>query len=193
MKNLLIIIPSLILFLSCKNSNVLTEESKAQYVKMGNTLAKQSFDTLRNSLQNAIAQEGLEHAVSYCNVNAMELTDTYSSDSVMIRRTSLKFRNPENKPDSIEERILNFFASQKEIGIVNDSLQPIVEKDKSGTVHFYRPIILQPICVNCHGNKAEVAQIDLWKTIDRLYPTDLAYAYKPGDLRGIWHIKFIKK
>lgn len=193
MKNLLIITLSFLFFVSCKNSNELTEVEKSRYTKMGNSLAKQSFDTLRNSLQNAIAKKGFEHAVSYCNVNAMNLTDTYSSDSVTIRRTSLKYRNPKNKPDSIEERILNFFASQKEKGIENDSLQPIVEKDKNGNIHFYKPIILQPLCANCHGSKAEVAQTDLWETINKLYPTDMAYGYKPGDLRGIWHIKYTKK
>ena len=136
---------------------------------------------------------GVENAVTYCQANAYPLTASYASDSVTIRRTALKYRNTSNKPDTAEERILKFFASQKEKGIENDSLQAITEKDASGKIHFYKPILLQSMCVNCHGSKTDVGQASLWKTIDSLYPSDMAFGYQPGDLRGMWHVTFIKK
>lgn len=136
---------------------------------------------------------GIEKAVSYCQVNAHLLTDTYAADSVMIRRTALKYRNAANKPDTAEERILNFFTAQKEKGIANDSLKAITEKSKDGTIHFYKPIMLQPMCASCHGDKTAAGLSALWKTIDSLYPADNAYNFKQGDLRGMWHVKFTKK
>ena len=184
---------SIISIVSCNSSANFSAEERLQYTNMGNKLVKQTFDTLSHSLQNAIAEMGAEKAISYCQVNAYPLTDTYASDSVIIRRTALKYRNPANKPTADEERILKLFASQKEKGIVNDSLKAITEKEANGTIHFYKPIILQPMCVNCHGNKSDLSQAALWKTMDSLYPTDMAFGFKPGDLRGIWHVSFIKK
>ncbi len=180
-------------FVSCTSNSSFSNEEKVQYSKMGNRIVKQTFDTLSHSLQTAIGEMGVEKAVSYCQVNAYPLTDTYTSDSVTVRRTALKYRNTANKPTTDEERILKFFVSQKEKGIVNDSLKPVTEKELNGTVHFYKPIILQQMCASCHGNKTDVAQAELWKTMDSLYPADMAFGFKPGDLRGIWHVSFLKK
>ena len=180
-------------FSACKTENKFDNEERLQYTYMGNRVVKQTFDTLSHSLQAAISENGIEKAVAYCQVNAYPLTDIYASDSVLIRRTALKYRNTANKPDTTEERILTFFASQKEKGIVNDSLKVVTEKDVNGKIHFYKPIILQSMCANCHGNKTDARQSALWKTIDSLYPADKAYGFKAGDLRGMWHVTFIKK
>ena len=182
-----------VFFLACKNENDFSNEERLNYTKRGNSVVKHTFDTLSHSLKSAISEMGVENAVAYCQANAYPLTDIYTSDSVKIRRTALKYRNTANKPDTTEERILKFFASQKEKGIENDSLQAITEKDASGKIHFYKPIILQSMCANCHGSKTDVGQASLWKTIDSLYPSDMAFGFQPGDLRGIWHVTFIKK
>lgn len=183
----------LLTFVSCKSEKEFSASEKEAYSNKGNSLVKQTFDTLSHSLKSTIAEKGFEGAVSFCKINAYPLTDVYTNDSVIIRRTSLKFRNPGNQPNADEERILNFFASQKEKGIVNDSLQPVTEMAADGSIHFYKPIILQQMCAGCHGDKKDVAQQALWNTVDSLYPKDMAYGYQPGDLRGIWHVSFLKK
>ena len=183
---------SVVLFSSCKNGEKFSNQEKLQYTKMGNIVVKKTFDTLRHSLQRTIVEMGLEKAVPYCQANAYPLTDSYASDSVLVRRTALKYRNPANKPDTAEDRILNFFVAQKEKGVANDSLKSITEKSKDGIIHFYKPILLQPMCVSCHGDKTGAGQSALWKTMDSLYPSDKAYGFKAGDLRGMWHIKFTK-
>ena len=159
---------------------------------MGNSIAKKTFDTLRNSLQSAISQSGVDGAVPYCKTAAYSLTNIYASDSVTIRRTALKYRNPTNKPDTSEERILKIFASLKEQGIINDSIKPITEASKNGEVHFYKPIMLLQMCASCHGSKSTDIQPPVWKAINTLYPLDMAYDFKTGDLRGMWHITFLK-
>lgn len=195
MKHTIILIGllSIISIISCNSTGNFSNEEKLQYTKMGNQLVKQTFDTLSHSLQKTIAEMGAEKAISYCQVNAYPLTETYASDSVIIRRTALRYRNPENKPTTDEDRIFKLYTSQKEKGIVNDSLKVIIEKEPNGTVNFYKPIILQQMCGSCHGNKKDIALAELWKTMDSLYPTDMAFDFKPGDLRGIWHVSFIKK
>ena len=180
------------LFTACNNSNKNNDSIKSDYTKMGNSIVKKTFDTLRNSLQSAISQSGVEGAVQYCQTAAYSLTNIYASDLVTIRRTALKYRNPTNKPDTSEERILKIFASLKEQGIINDSIKPITEGSKNGEVHFYKPIMLQQMCASCHGSKSADIQPPVWKTISTLYPLDMAYDFKTGDLRGMWHITFTK-
>lgn len=180
------------LFGACNSSNKSNDSLKSDYTKMGNSIVKKTFDTLRNSLQTAISQSGFEGAVPYCQTAAYSLTNIYASDSVTIRRTALKYRNPRNKPDTSEERILKIFASLKEQGIINDSIKPITEESKNGEVHFYKPIMLQQMCASCHGSKSTDIQPSVWKAINALYPFDMAYDFKTGDLRGMWHIRFTK-
>ena len=181
------------LFAACSNNNRNTDNLISDYTRMGNSIVKKTFDTLRNSLQSAISQSGVEGAVPYCQTAAYSLTNIYASDSVAIKRTALKYRNPTNKPDTSEERILKIFASLKEQGIINDSIKPITEGSKNGEVHFYKPIILQQMCASCHGSKGADIQPPVWKAISTLYPLDMAYDFKTGDLRGMWHIVFTSK
>jgi hypothetical protein len=181
------------LIAACKDSDKSNDNLKISYTKIGNSVVKKTFDTLRNSLQTAISQSGFEGAVPYCQTAAHSLTNIYASDSVTIRRTALKYRNPTNKPDTSEERILKIFVSQKEQGIINDSIKPITEVSKNGEVHFYKPILLQQMCASCHGTKSTDIQPSVWKAISSLYPLDMAYDFKTGDLRGMWHIRFRSK
>ena len=180
------------LFAACNNSNKSNDNIKSDYTTMGNSIVKKTFDTLRNSLQTAISQSGFEGAVPYCQTAAYSLTNIYASDSVTIRRTALKYRNPANKPDTSEERILKIFASLKEQGIINDSIKPITEESKNGEVHFYKPIMLQQMCASCHGSKSKDIHPSVWKATNALYPLDMAHDFKTGDLRGMWHIRFTK-
>ena len=76
------------------------------YTKKGNEIVALTFDTLRNSLLNAINSQGVDGAITFCNENAYPLTTTYA-DSVVVRRTALRYRNPDNKPDSLEQLILD--------------------------------------------------------------------------------------
>jgi len=195
MKRTIIYISILVitLFTACNNSNKSNDNIKSDYTKMGNSIVKKTFDTLRNSLQTAISQSGFEGAVPYCHTAAYSLTNIYASDSVTIKRTALKYRNPTNKPDTSEERVLKIFASLKEQGIISDSIKSITERSRNGEVHFFKPILLQQMCVSCHGNKGTDIEPPVWKAISTLYPLDLAYGFKTGDLRGMWHITFTKK
>lgn len=181
------------LFAACNNSNKSKDNIKSEYTIMGNSIVKKTFDTLRSSLKTAISQSGFEGAVPYCQTVAYSLTNIYASDSVTISRKALKYRNPANKPDATEERILKIFFSLKAQGIVNDSIKSITEVSKKGEVHFYKPIMLQQMCAPCHGSKSADIQPSVWKAINTLYPLDMAYDFKTGDLRGMWHIIFTSK
>jgi hypothetical protein len=58
------------------------------------------------------------------------------------------------------------------------------------TIHYYKPILVQSMCLNCHGSIPGQLKPEVAAVVDSLYPGDLARNYKEGDLRGAWHIRF---
>ena len=183
---------SAIIFLRCSGNTsdkfeTATALPDSVYIFEGNRIVALTFDTLSASLKGAIGKFGMEGAISFCNEKANTLTSTYA-DTVMIRRTSLRYRNPGNKPDSVELAVLNEMDIQVKSG---NALSPkIVRNLNTGDVHFFKPILLQPMCLNCHGIPTDQVKDATLTRIRQLYPSDQAVNYKPGDLRGTWHIVF---
>jgi hypothetical protein len=99
-------------------------------------------------------------------------------------------RNPANAPDSMELRIL---ASYRQWKNEKQELKGVLEKDGSGNYHYFKPILLQTLCLNCHGNPVSVISPETRQMIQQKYPADAAFDYQEGDLRGIWHIRFSQK
>jgi hypothetical protein len=48
-------------------------------------------------------------------------------------------------------------------------------------MHYFRRINVSPGCLACHGQKSRRP-----KFVADNYPEDLAYNFKPGDLRGMY-------
>ena len=157
------------------------------YESEGNRIVAVTFDTLRNSLLHTISSHGIDSAIKFCNENAYELTTTYA-DSVTIRRTAMRYRNPENKPDSLEQFVLGEVNSKIKSGTLSDL--KVVRRTNSGEIHFFKPILLQPMCLNCHGKPGTEIQPSTLARIQDLYPDDRATNFSQGDLRGMWHITF---
>jgi hypothetical protein len=157
------------------------------YIQQGNRIVVHSFDTLRNSLLGAIASQGMEEAITFCNEKAYPITDIYA-DSVVIRRTSLRYRNPTNKPDSLELAMLN--AMNAEMNFSNTAESRVIRQQSTGEIHFFKPILTQAMCLNCHGTLGVQVKDKTLARIQQLYPEDRAMNFKEGDLRGAWHIIF---
>lgn len=154
---------------------------------MADSLARQTFDTLRSSLLTAIGQKGFPGAVSYCNTQALKLTETYAGEGISVERVTDRTRNPSNAPDSMELRILAAFRERKASG---QQLEPVAETDATSNHHYFKPILIQAMCLHCHGEPGKDIQQETWAAIQSLYPADSAFGYKEGDLRGAWHIRF---
>ena len=154
----------------------------------GDSVVTRSFDTLRNTLLNAIGEKGFAGAVGFCNERALPLTNTYSSEGISIKRTSDRLRNPANAPDSLEARILSQLRSLKEKNL------PLIDFVVSNDIgyHYFKPIVIQAMCLNCHGDKVKQIKPATWDAIIQKYPSDSAFNYKESDWRGIWHITFAR-
>jgi hypothetical protein len=195
---LLLFIPVFSSFVGCNNKKsiddgiVAEEEFTADsvYIESGNKIVAATFDTLRSSLFRAISLQGIEDAITFCNEKAYPITNIYA-DSVAIRRTALRVRNENNKPDSLEVRILDemtqLVSASKSAGV------KIIRHPSNGEVHFFKPIMLQPMCLNCHGTPQTQIQGATLARIQQLYPNDRAVHFKEGDLRGVWHVIFNPK
>lgn len=157
-------------------------------VQEGQKIAKETFQTLSSNLQNAIKEGGVEHALQFCNVEAIPLTDSLSNyHDVSIRRASHKPRNPYNTADSLEAEVINQYINNLETG---DALQPVTYTNEN-RITFHAPItITNALCLNCHGQpNKDIAKSDL-ATIQELYPNDQATGFSMGDLRGVWTVRF---
>jgi hypothetical protein len=188
---IIITLLSLILLISChsdKKSDVV-EKIDTLYMVKGNAIAKISFETISGELQKALANGGIENALKYCNERAYPITDSLSlANQVSIKRVSTKNRNPRNKADKMEEFLMKGFGIDLSEG--NELTPKLVAKDDS--VIFYKPIITQSLCLNCHGEPGKEITFRNDSIIQSLYPRDKAVGYRENQLRGLWRIGFKK-
>lgn len=172
-----------------KKSDQKHESIDSTYITQGNALVKISFETISGELKHAMQNGGIEHALKYCNENAYPLTDSLSkANQVSIKRVSNLYRNPNNKADKIEEFMIKGFGN--DLNEKKEITPRLVLKDDS--VIFYKAIIMQPLCLTCHGQPNKDLAFSTDTLIQRLYPRDKAIGYQVNQVRGLWRIGFKK-
>lgn len=145
-------------------------------------LIKKFGGQLKSTLTSEIKQNGLVAAIKVCKIKAPEISDSLS-DKVTIGRTSLKYRNPDNKPDDISKITLMDFETQKQN---NGNVSQIekgqfIEKDGKKVYRFMKAIETGGLCLSCHGESLTKEVAEQIKTD---YPDDKATGFKLGDIRG---------
>lgn len=187
MRNLWYIIVLALCFVGCKSQpeHKLTIDYKA----VGDSLINKTFDTLSHALIQAMAASGPEGAIGLCNEKAIEITGIYGTADFKINRTALRVRNTANKPTADELEILQAYQHQMEKG---DSLKPLLVKAENGEHHYYKPILLKPMCLSCHGLPDKEIAANTLNAISAKYPLDMATGFTAGSLRGMWHVQFSK-
>ncbi len=150
------------------------------YLSKGNLIVSKTFDTLRNALTSAIADRGMVYAISFCNEAAYPITAVYGQEGVTIRRASDRYRNPKNRADSLESTALAYFVTNKSPRIIRTDNE----------VHYVKSIVVQGMCLYCHGVPDKEINPEVLATIREKYPEDRATGYREGDLRGLWHVVF---
>lgn len=101
-----------------------------------------------------------------------------STDLLSFRQTSLKYRNPKNKPDFYEDAVLK----KLDRGTIDPSkiYSERVTTDGQAFLRMYKPLIISASCLICHGTADSIPPL-----IKELYKEDLATGYKLGDIRGV--------
>ncbi len=169
----------------------MTLEEKKAYMEKSKQIAQEAFQIFTSHLQRYFKEKHPVEALEYCKNNALKITDSLAKvHGVEIKRTSYRLRNPENKPTDQEEKIMKIF---KQRILKNLKPEPYLHYDVNGNPHVYIPIITQEKCLMCHGDPNKEIPQEINNKLAELYPGDKAIFFKPGDLRGIWSIKFPKK
>lgn len=172
---------------ACRQGNTLSPSEKSGYMQQGANVVNKAAHLLQTNLKQAMADSGTAGAIQFCNSAALPLTKTAGGDSfTYVKRTSLKLRNPANKPTDREKMVLKMFdeaAGRKE------SIGPTLDLGADGHIFYYHPIKVQPLCLNCHGKVGENITEDVFNKIRSLYPKDKAMGYSAEDFRGVWVVK----
>ncbi len=89
-------------------------------------------------------------------------------------------RNPKNKPDELEARVLKMFEQ-------NNLSEYYVIDEKTNAIRYFRPIRLTEECMLCHGDPAKSAQY--WGNDEGLDPTGAQMeGWKVGDVHGAFEV-----
>jgi len=172
------------------------EASRPDLRETGERVAAALFGNLGGTLQEQIAQNGVEAAIPFCKAAAIPITAGTSGkfEGIQsVRRIGVRTRNPGNLPDAADRAVLEELLREWS----REAPQPTgrlleVKTDAGETeVRYYRPIPLAPTCLACHGS-AEQIRPPVLAAIRKAYPEDQAVDFREGDLRGAVVVTFKK-
>lgn len=202
MNKVLSVIAVLILLFSCNKKESKTEitekptapiidnsTAKADFLTFATEIAQNSQQALGGQLKAKLMEGGAIHALDFCSVEAIPITDSLSKiHNATIRRVSDKNRNPDNKANESELNYINFVKEQIAAG---KKPEPSAEIFPDRNV-AYLPIITNAMCVQCHGEPENTLANETLQKIQSLYPEDKAIGYGADQLRGIWVIEVMQ-
>ena len=192
-RTLSLLIP--VFFFGCVLSQKsLTETEKDRAVRIGDAAVMKLMRELKTNLGMALKEGGFPKAIDFCADKAQKLTQKVNRELVVVKvkRVSDRYRNPTDKPDTLDLKVINYFKEKLREG----KLPPyyIVESEKNGerVVIYYKPIRVAPFCLNCHGDPARMNP-EVLRVLKERYPNDKALGYRPGDLRGVFKVVIPEK
>ncbi|MDH3253073.1 MAG: DUF3365 domain-containing protein [Ignavibacteria bacterium] len=148
--------------------------------------ARDFLATLKGVLVSRLAAGGPVHAVAVCADTAQELLQQAEQrHRLRIRRVSFRWRNKLDAPDAYEQRQLSLLEEMSRNGSLSEHTEvyEIVESDSLRYFRYMRPIMVQSMCLACHGHRDRM-DAGLITLLGERYPEDNAFGYSSGDLRG---------
>lgn len=165
------------------------DSNEQQHFQQTAQSAIQAFSgELKSALLTAMKQGGPVEAISVCQQVAPALAAQLSAKyDLNIGRTSLKVRNPDNRPDAWETAVLNNFEYRLKSGEAVNKItftEKVTGQDNTQW-RMMKAIPTGKLCLTCHGEKiAEPVQAQL----NKLYAEDQATGFKLGDIRGAFSV-----
>ena len=150
------------------------------------SVATQLASTLGATLKKEIAANGAASAIDVCKVAAPEIATSLSQQtSWQVGRVGTRVRNPNNQPNDWQQAALNTFAERAARGEKFEQMETysVSQVNNKPMLHYAKAIGLQPMCVQCHGQSAQISA-DVKARLQALYPADKAIDYNVGELRG---------
>lgn len=165
-------------------------ENEIQYLAEGKKIAGEAQGVLGKNLMNAIQTKGTKYAVEFCNIEAINLTDSMAVLlNASIKRVSDLPRNNKNQANNAELAHIQTMKDQINLG---EAPNPLLAEIDGKMVGYYA-ILTNSMCLNCHGDKKLNIQPETFDKIKSLYPSDKAIGYGANQLRGMWVVEMDKK
>lgn len=158
-------------------------EPVAHAVTKAKTTVANFGNEILGLMMREITSGGPAAAIKVCSSKAQEVAQSHCTDTVSVRRVTLKVRNPADAPDDFERAKLAQMASAAGNGEKAAPVIELVEQDGGQVVRLMQPIFVSSICLNCHGPKDKLLP-EVRETLAENYPIDNATGYADGDLRG---------
>jgi len=166
-------------------------DKQQQFVADSKKLIKALASDLQHTMKTAVKSGGFEQAVSACQIQAPMIKQGHNQDSdLKIKRTSLKWRNPNNSPDDWERQVLLAFEQKKQAGISIKKLHhsEVIKTETALEYRFMKAIPIKPVCLKCHGDEKQIAA-PVATALKQQYPLDNATQFKLGDIRGAFSVR----
>jgi len=171
------------LFLLLTPSLLLAADETALRSEAGR-LVKTYVGKLKGALQTSMTMGGPVRAIDTCKKQAPKFAaEMEAASGWQIGRTSLRIRNPANRPDAWERAGLETFEQQHRAGTPAGKLvkSEIVQQGAQQRFRFLKAIPTGKLCLTCHGDNIAP---EIRQALQRDYPQDQATGFKIGDLRG---------
>lgn len=163
----------------------LNEVDQAEIISKGQKISGELIKTLGGELMQAIEEDGLINAIEVCQMKAIPLTASVGNkNGGRVRRTSHKVRNPGNRADDLDLKVIETYLAAK----AGEAPEPVIQIQNS-QIRYYHPLMMQDICVKCHGPAGSL-DAELAEVLAQRYPNDQAVGFQRGDLRGVIRIDF---
>jgi hypothetical protein len=159
-----------------------------ELLKQSRNLSMSMLKELGGKLQSAMAEGGAINAISVCNLEAPAIANRVSNENqVNVSRVGTRTRNHiMGVPNAWQAKAL----AQFEVGLARgdkpadmEFSETVAKPDGGKEFHYAKPILMQPMCLSCHGNSEQISAEVKAKLIE-LYPNDKAINYQAGQLRG---------
>ena len=159
------------------NANMEVAKEGVKYIKMLGKALKQNVG------KNLKEDPSGVQAAEFCSKKAKEIAKEVSKDfpkNIKVRRVALKYRNENNKPDSVDKKVLEEMEAALKAQTLKKKPKVV---DVNGTKRVYVPLIVEKACTKCHGDLDKMNP-KVKDIISKAYPNDKAVGFKVGDLRG---------
>ncbi len=139
------------------------------------TISQQIIET-RDYLSRHVTNEPEQNPALIPQVAASNIAKQLTSGSdFYVRQVSLRYRNPDNRPDTYETRLLNGFTGPKPLEVWQVS-----KEGGKKSLRYMLPMVADQSCLACHGSYESAP-----KFIQARYPKDhFSYGYQLGEVIG---------
>jgi hypothetical protein len=169
-------------------SAIYAQAQDDELLKQSRNLSLSMLKELGAKLQSSMAEGGAINAIGVCHLQAPEIANRVSTENqVIVSRVGTRTRNPVmGVPNAWQAKAL----AQFEAGLARgdkpadmEYSETVTKPDGGKEFHFAKPVLMQPMCLACHGNSDQINP-EVKAKLSELYPNDKAINYQAGQLRG---------